>query len=314
MAQGKRKIGLGMKVGIFYNSISNPGKFSNKVMLMDNFKAGVEACGDQVVEYRSNQLPDEPLAAGFVLGYTLEDNFRKKIIDVLRQRNTPQIFVDSNILHYARPEHEWHRYSLNSVYPNDGVYFFQDLDVGKWQTYSAWHGVSLKPWRTNGNHILIFCQRPKGWNMFGNDQEAWLDDVIGKIRQHSSRPVMVRMHPGDGSRFKAIDKLRKKYGNNVAISEHANIRDALDNCWCTVGYNSTPNVVAAIEGVPGYIQDPVHSWAADVAFNDISLIETPPMPDRNAWINKIANIHWSNQEVRSGKIWSAIKQYIVAVR
>ena len=39
-----------MKVGIFYNSISNPAKFSNKVMLMDNFAEGVKSQGDQVIE------------------------------------------------------------------------------------------------------------------------------------------------------------------------------------------------------------------------------------------------------------------------
>jgi hypothetical protein len=41
-----------MKVGIFYNSISNPAKFSNKVMLMDNFAEGVKRNGDQVVDFR----------------------------------------------------------------------------------------------------------------------------------------------------------------------------------------------------------------------------------------------------------------------
>ena len=79
-----------------------------------------------------------------------------------------------------------------------------------------------------------------------------------------------------------------------------------------MGINSTPNVVAAIEGIPGYVEDPSRSWAADVAFNDLALVETPPMPDRSAWIHKIANIHWSNDEVRSGALWTAIKKYISA--
>jgi hypothetical protein len=302
-----------MKVGIFYNSIRNPAKFSNKVMLMDNFKLGVQVNGDEVIDFKDNQLPDQPLDAGFVLGYTLEDNFRKKIINTLATQNTASIFVDSNILHYSRKEHEWHRYSLNSVYPDTGTYFFDALDSTKWATYSQWHSASLKPWRTNGNHILIFCQRPKGFNMF-IDQEAWLDDTIAKIRQHSSRPIMIRMHPGDGTREKQIQKIQKKYGITVTISMHDNIQDALINCWCTIGINSTPNVVSAIEGIPGYIEDPVHSWAADVAFTDLAQIENPPMPDRSAWVNKIANIHWSNDEVKSGKLWSVIKQYISASR
>ena len=301
-----------MRVGIFYNSISNPAKFSNKVMLMDNFKAGVIANGDQVIDYQGNVLPDQPLDAGFVLGYTLEDNFRKKIIDQLRAKGIPQVFVDSNILHYARKEHEWHRYSLNSVYPDTGTYFFGNLDTTKWATYSAWHNTSMKPWRTIGRHILILAQRPKGWNMFGNNQDTWLEETIAAVKLHCNRPIVVRMHPGDGSRFKQIEKLQKRYGNEISISTKDNIREDLVDCWCAVGYNSTPNVVSAIEGVPVYVADPTHSWAKDIAFTDIGQIVHPPLPDRNVWINKIANIHWSNDEVKSGQLWKAIKQYISA--
>ncbi len=307
-----------MKVGIFYNSIRNPAKFSNKVDLMDNFKAGVLANGDEVVDYHDNQLPDQDLDAGFVLGYTLEENFRRKIIDILRAKKVPQIFVDSNILHYARKEHEWHRYSLNSVYPNDGVYLFGAMDPDKWATYSQWHGVELQPWRQQGQHILILCQRPKGWNMFGNDQDHWLEKTIDKIRKIDvKRHIVIRMHPGDGSRFKQIAKLNKRYPHKtsrISISTNENIRDDLINCWCVVGYNSTPNVVSVIEGVPAYIEDPLHSWAADVAFSNLNDIVAPPMPDRTEWINKIANIHWSNQEVRTGKLWASIKQYISVSR
>ena len=281
---------------------------------MDNFKRGVLSCGDQVIEYRNNNMPIEQLDAGFVLGYTLEDNFRKRIINQLRSQNVPQVFVDSNVLHYARPEHEWHRYSLNSVYPNDGVYFFDQLDQTKWQRYSQWHNVVEKPWRSKGDHILILCQRPKGWNMFGNDQDQWLDNTVATIRKFSSKPVVIRMHPGDGTRFKQIEKIQKRFGNTISISEKENIRDELLNCWCSVGYNSTPNVVSAIEGVPVYLEDPTHSWAKDVAFTDLNLIENPPLPGRDQWLQKIANIHWSNEEVRSGKLWAAIKKYISAAR
>ena len=305
-----------MKVGIFYNSISNPAKFSNKVMLMDNFAAGVRACGDQIVEYRNNTLPDQPLDAGFVLGYTLEDNFRKKIIDCLRLQKSHRIFVDSNILHYARSEHEWHRYSLDSVYPDSGVYFFQEPNHSKWAQYSQWHGAELKPWRTgdNSQHILILCQRPKGWNMFGNDQDQWLDKMISKIRKiDSKRVIRVRMHPGDGAKQKQIDRIEKRYSlktDRIEISSAVNIREDLANCWCTVGYNSTPNVVARIEGVPGYLEDARHSWASEVSFDSLEQIVDPPLLDRAQWIHKIANIHWSNHEVASGQLWKSIRSYI----
>jgi hypothetical protein len=302
-----------MKVGIFYNSITNPAKFSNKVMLMDNFRSGVLAHNDQVVEFHSNSLPDQDLDAGFVLGYTLEDNFRRKIINLLKSKNTPAVFVDSNILHYSRPEHEWHRYSIGSVYPNSGIYFFQDLDQDKWSQYSSWHNVELRPWRSSGDHILILCQRPKGFNMF-IDQDNWLEQTVNRVRNLSDRPVVIRMHPGDGARFKQIDRIKKRWGESVAVDNYENIRESLTNCWCTVGINSTPNVVSTIEGLPGYIEDPAHSWAAGVAFTDLADIVNPPLSDRSQWIHRIANIHWSNSEVKSGQLWAAIKQYISAAR
>lgn len=301
-----------MKVGIFYNSISKPEKFPNKVMLMDNFKTGVLANGDEVVEFRDNVLPDQKLDAGFILGYTLENNFRRKIIDCLRNQNTPQVFVDSNILHYARPEHEWHRYSLNSVYPNDGIYFFGNLNTNKWVEYSQWHGVECKPWRTTGEHVLVLAQRPRGWNMFGNDQDWWLETTIKNIRKHTNRPIRVRMHPGDGGKDKQIEKLIKRGGVNISYA--TNIREDLFNCWTTVGYNSTPNVVAAIEGIPCYVADPDHSWAKDVCYKDLAFIEKPFMLDRSNWLHKIANIHWSNTEVKNGQLWQSIKQYILSVQ
>jgi hypothetical protein len=299
-----------MKVGIFYNSISNPIKFPNKVMLMDNFKQGVLTVGDEYVEYRGTELPAEKLDAGFVLGYTLQDNFRRKIINTLIDQQAPQVFVDSNILHYSRKEHEWHRYSLNSVYPNNGVYFFNELDTAKWNEYSTWHNATVKPWRTTGKHILIFCQRPNGWNMLGQDQGAWVDQTIHEIRKYSQRPIMIRMHPGDGKKAVQIEKLKARYGNTINISTHESITEALVDCWCVVGYNSTPSVVSAIEGIPAFLSDPNRSWAKDIAATDLSLIETPLMPDRTEWLHKIANIHWSNDEVRAGKLWAAIKNYI----
>ena len=299
-----------MNVGIFYNSISTPAKYPNKVMLMDNFRAGVLANGDKVTEFKGKSLSTRKLDVGFVLGYTLEDNFRKQIINTLRSYNTPQVFVDSNILHYARPEHEWHRYSLNSVYPNDGVYLFDDLDRTKWETFSKWHNVTMKPWRNKGNHILLLGQRPAGWNMFGNNQHDWITNTIDNIRKVSNRPIVIRMHPGDKHKNLEIAKLKKQYHDTITISNATNIREDLNYCWCTVGYNSTPNVVSAIEGIPGYIEDPLHSWAKDVAFTDMQHLIEPLCPDREDWIHKIANIHWSNAEVKSGKLWAAIRHYI----
>jgi hypothetical protein len=303
-----------MRVGIFYNSISNPRKAPHKLSLMDNFRQGVLANGDEAVDFQNQETPSQKLDAGFVLGYSLSENLRGRTIQWFKKRNIPLVFVDSNILNYAKPEHEWHRYSVNTVYPDTGIYFFNELDTTKWAKYSGWHNVQLQPWRQQGNHILILCQRPQGWNMIGTVQNDWLDQTIGRIRQYSRRPIVVRLHPGDGTKQEQITRLNNKYQGTISVSSKSNIREELINCWCAIGYNSTPNAVAAIQGIPVYVEDPARSWAADVAFNDLSQIENPPLPDREIWSHKIANIHWSNEEVRTGKLWAGIRNYISSAR
>lgn len=304
------------KVGIFYNSISNPHKYQNKTLLMDNFKQGAYISGAEIKEFHSKPCEiDNDLIAGFILGYTLEDNFRKHIITTLENNNSYRIFVDSNILNYANPAHEWHRYSLNSVYPTDGIYFFDELDKTKWDTFSKFHGVTLKSWRRSGNHILILCQRSTGWNLLGNNQERWLHKTITKIRKHSDRPIVIRMHPGDRGRFELTKKIKQHYtGQLITVSENPNIIQDLRNCWCTVGFNSTPNVVSLIEGVPNIITEPTNSWATMCAGTKLNTIENPMTPDRSEWIHTISNIHWSNEEILSGKLWSKISNYISSVR
>jgi hypothetical protein len=301
-------------VGVFYNSVSNLTRFPNKKELMDNFAHGVTINNDKVIGYHNkDNIESYPIDAGFILGYTLEQNYRKHVITILERADIPRIYVDSNILNYSTTSHEWHRYSLNSVYPSTGTYIYDEVDKTKWDRFSKYHNVSLKPWRTNGNHILILCQRSNGWNLFGVNQDRWLNKTITKIRKHSDRPIIIRMHPGDRGRFDFSNRIVQEYGSKVTISQSPNIVQDLHDCWCTVGYNSTPNVVSLIEGIPNIITDPDNCWGKDISGVKLNRIEKPHMPDREEWIHIIANIHWSNEEVRSGKLWSAIRNYISSV-
>ena len=58
-----------------------------------------------------------------------------------------------------------------------------------------------------------------------------------------------------------------------------------------------------------FIDDPLNSWARGVAFEDLTQIENPPIVDRTNWLTKIANIHWSNEEIASGLYWKRFKTF-----
>jgi len=301
-----------MRVGIFYSSISNIHKAIHKQNLMDFFKHGVMACGDEVVDFKVRTNNFGGLDAGFVLGYTLENNYRRKIIDSLKLSKAKIIFVDSNIFSYGRNMHQYHRYSVNSVYPTDGEYFLgNELDKNKANEILKYHRLELQPWRQNGNHILLLGQRTLSWNMLNRNGLDWIIGMVSKIRQYSDRKIVIRLHPGD----KTFDTENRRKLNqifnrtNVTISNNNNIITDLFNAWCSVGYNSTPNCASVIEGVPVYLDDPLNSWAREVGFDNLNKIEDPPMPDREKWIEKIANIHWSNVEIANGLYWRKFKQF-----
>lgn len=301
-----------MRVGIFYSSISNIHKALHKQHLMDCFKQGIVTAGDIALDYKNrNQLIDN-IDAGFVLGYTLENNYRKKIIDSLKIIKAKIIFVDSNIFSYGNNHHQYHRYSVNSVYPTDGEYFLgKTLNYGKLKKILNYHRIQVKPWRSTGQHILLLGQRTMSWNMLNRNGLDWIIGQAARIRQYTDRKIIIRLHPGD----KTYDlenrrKLAKIFhGTNVQVSNNHHIMQDLTNAWCSVGYNSTPNCVSAIEGIPVYLDDPLNSWAKDVSFNNLSLIESPPMPDREEWLHKIANIHWNNDEIMNGQYWTKLKTF-----
>jgi len=301
-----------MKLGIFYSSISNIDKAPHKQLLMDIFKEGAQKNGDVIKEYRNRHQVIDHLDAGFVLGYTLENTYRRKIIDTLKLMKSKIIFVDSNIFSYNYSSYGYHRYSVNSVYPTDGEYFLgEDRNPEKLEKILNDHHIIVKPWRKTGEHILILGQRTLSWNMLNKNGLDWIISMIVRLKEYSNRKIIVRLHPGDhtynNENRKRISELFGK--SNVSVSTNENIKTDLKNAWCSVGYNSTPNCVSVIEGIPVYLDNSLNSWAREMAFTNLTQLEDPPLPDRTAWLQKIAHIHWSNEEISSGKYWKRFKNF-----
>lgn len=301
-----------MKVGIFYSSISNIHKAPHKQYLMDIFRQGVISCGDTVKEYRNRYQVIDSLDAGFVLGYTLENNYRRKIIDSLKLMKAKIIFVDSNIFSYANSNYNYHRYSINSVYPTDGEYFLNlEKNPKKLQEILDFHNIKVQPWRKNGDHVLILGQRTLSWNMLNKNGLDWLIGMIIRVKEKTDRKIVVRLHPGDktynqDNRKKLIELFGR---TNITISNNENLKYDLQNAWCSIGYNSTPNCASAIEGIPVYLDDPLNSWAREVGFTNLNQLENPIMPDRDQWLHKIASIHWNHKEIEEGNYWRTLKNF-----
>jgi hypothetical protein len=75
--------------------------------------------------------------------------------------------------------------------------------------------------------------------------------------------------------------------------------------------SSTPSSVATIEGIPAFITDqPGYCQAGEVVNTDFNLLENPILPDREQWIRKLAQCHWSFEDLRSGRQWAHMRQWV----
>ena len=299
----------------YYAGIPPNNRNLEKPQILDYFCQGVIASGDSAIAHQGLNVLDCDVA--LIQGFVHEHGksaphlqLRKNAIALQKKNQQRSLIVDSNLFLYADKSNLLHylRYSFDGVFPTTGFYFDQDVDPDRWSQISRDLGISLKPWRTQGNHILICLQRNGGWSMRGLDVIQWMNATILEIRKYSQRPIIVRSHPGD----KKISGYLKINHKSVLLSTKLDLREDLQNAWATVVYNSSPSVASIIEGIPAFLTDlqPQHSQSFTVANTDISKIEDPLLVDRQAWIERLSMCHWKFDELKSGTAWKFFKRYI----
>ena len=163
-------------------------------------------------------------------------------------------------------------------------------------------GLEVKPWRTDGKHILICGQHDKSlqWPAMPR-MSNWFLNTYDEIRKHTDRPIIFRPHPR--CRLEHIERgLKHVYRQEPqhVTGTYDSFDMGFDNIHCTISYSSNPGIHSVIEGVPSFVS--THSLAYDVA-NDIDFlhdIESPVMPDRTQWLNDYAWTEFTIEEIAAG--------------
>lgn len=304
-----------LSAAAYYRGIPLNNSNLEKPLILDYFLEGVSKSGDIAIPNKTMSVVDADVA--LIQGFVHEHGknlphlqLRKAAYDTQIAKNKKALIVDSNLFLYANKVNPKHylRYSFNGVFPTTGFYFDKDIDPTRWDKISKDFNISLKPYRTAGEHILVCLQRHGGWSMRGLSTIDWVNNTITEIKKYSTRPIVVRTHPGD----KKINKILKINHPNIIISKNERLTDDLKNAWATVVYNSSPSVASIIEGVPAFLTDPTpeHSQAKEVANLDLKDIENPVLKDRQSWVEKISMCHWSFDELRSGEAWQFFRKYL----
>lgn len=298
---------------VYHQTVPNQ-KNQEKLDLLRYFSQGIRQVGDQAIDCHTlNYTPTKvAVIQGWVHAGSRSSphlNLRNTVITQQLTKHQYVVAVDSNLFLYANSSNPGHylRYSFNGVFPNTGIYCDTVIDPARWQKISLALNISLKPYRQNGNHILLCLQRNGGWSMGKFDVVAWANQTIAQLRQHTDRPIVIRAHPGDKGAKNYVSQIA---GKNVTVSNNPKLVADLQNCWTAVNHNSSPVVGAAIEGIPIFVTDTNKSQCKEIANTDFAQIETPHMPDRQAWVERLAMSHWNFDELRSGECWRHMRNFI----
>jgi len=163
-------------------------------------------------------------------------------------------------------------------------------------------GLVCKPWRSNGDFILICGQHNKSlqWQHM-LPMSDWFMQTYREIRKHTDRPIVFRPHPR--CRLEHIELGLKHVYRQEPVKIGGSYDDfdmGFDDVHCTISWSSNPGIHSVINGVPAFVS--THSLAYPVA-NDIDFlhdIEQPLMPDRTQWLNDYAWTEFTVEEIVAG--------------
>lgn len=316
-----------MKVCCFYSTLpsktlASPRKHDHKIDTFRYFYRGVKAVGDEPVMVETLQY--EPCDIAFMLGWVHEFSkdaphlqLRKEIIDRQAQSGGRVVVADSNLFLFsdmANPRN-YQRYSFDGVFPDTGEYCDQNPDPARWPLLQQHMNIPLQPWRQQGDHVVVSLQRDGGWSMNGMRVEDWCTDTVIKLRALTDRPIRIRAHPGDkkSNRYVAriTHSLHKRGIRQYFISDAGvTLRQDLDNAWALVNHNSSPAVAAAVMGVPVFSTDIHRSQAREVSHSGLAQIESPDFPDRTRWLHRLAQSHWSHEDLALGHCWRHMRNWV----
>lgn len=290
-------------VVVYLSSLAKIADRNRKTECLTAFAEGAQRLGLRTLV--QTEMTVVPARLGVILGWvgtTLRGphiQLRQNVIDSQRVMS-----IDGSCFKFADRQNKFLRYSLDGVFYNTNNYSNLDSGSEKWNRIQQELNLEYRPWRTNGNHILICGQRDGGWSMKGTNMETWLIDTVKKIRTVSSRPIVVRPHP-----FFPVNPSKFFEFDRVSVSNKMHLAQDLEGAWAAVFFNSSSSVAAALHGIPLFCEDS-DCVSYKVSSDNINLIETPVMPVRDQWLWDLCAAHWTDEESQQGLIWQKFEQYL----
>jgi hypothetical protein len=167
-----------------------------------------------------------------------------------------------------------------------------DVPDDRWKDLCKFNrDLEYTGWKQNrGSKILLVAPSEKPCKYYGIEQDAWIEETIKTIQQHTDREIVVR-----------TKNPRWQRSQNT-------IYEALDDdIWATVTYNSIAAVESVHRGVPAFALAP--TAAQQVCSDKLQDIESPFRPDKEfvyKWLCSIAYSQFHMFEMINGTAWQMV--------
>lgn len=159
---------------------------------------------------------------------------------------------------------------------------------------------TMKPWRHNGDLIVVMGQVPGDMSLRGRDLTEFYTDAGKRLAAIHKKEVVFRPHPVGverGCNFRP--RLKHVYGD---------LQETLDKAFMVVTFNSNAGVDAVINGIPALSFDK-GSMAYEVTGHKFSDRITP---DREDWAARLAHCQWTPDEITNGDYWERMACRLVS--
>jgi hypothetical protein len=225
----------------------------------------------------------------------------KKIWDKYRSQGKPVVVLEVGGLRRNKS----FKIGINGI-NGDADFANQEFDEKRWPLFQQ----VLQPWNPTGELIVICGQHDTSeqWKAMPK-MSTWISQKIQEIRKYTSRPILVRPHPRN-----PISLDEKKFTNvkirlpkrDFKTYDDTDFRATLKRTWAVINHSSNPAIESVINGIPVFVSQSSLCW--EVGNTNIADINTPAMPNRLKWANRLAYTEWFEDEIQNGLPWQRIKK------
>jgi len=193
----------------------------------------------------------------------------------------PFWFIDSGYTNFLEKKKTFHRLVRNHLH-HDRLLDVPSDRMGMFKSFP-------KPWRTDGEKILIIEPGPFAAGIFHVDLKTWKYDVAKELRRYTDKRIVFR---------KKIDKKTR-----------TNLYEKLCNedYYCVVNINSNSATEAIWAGIPVITLD--KHITNPVSRKNLSDINDLYRPNLSVWLSSLSYSQFTYNELIDGTAVEIIKKY-----